>query len=111
MVTRRLKKSSINTKRTNKKSKKVRKLEVKKIMSDEKIKELEGELFTDRKFNHIIDENCDVFYREGGKKIILAISQSMRERCMHVAMMGTQQCFLVRQFILKSIMILLEPFI
>ena len=45
------------------------------------------------------------------EKIILAISQSMRERCMHVAMMGTQQCFLVRQFILKSIMILLEPFI
>ena len=56
----------------SKKSKKVRQLEVKKIMTDEEIKKREGDFFREKDFQEIINENCDVFYRDGKRKVILA---------------------------------------
>ena len=55
-----------------KKSKKIKKLEVKKILTDEEVKNLEGEMMKEKHFPHIITENCDVYYLENGKKITLA---------------------------------------
>lgn len=56
----------------NKLSKKVRQLEVNKIMTDEEIKKKEGFFFKDKDFQEILDQNCDVYFREGKKKVLLA---------------------------------------
>ena len=39
-------------------------------MTDEEIKKREGDFFRKR-FQEIINENCDVFYRDGKRKVIL----------------------------------------
>ena len=59
-------------KQHQKKSQKIRKLEVKKIMSDDKIKAREGDFFREKDFKYLIRENCDVYYLDGKRKIILA---------------------------------------
>ena len=56
----------------SKKSKKIRQLEVKKIMTDEEVKKREGEFFKEKDFQEIVDENCDVYFRDGKKKFVLA---------------------------------------
>lgn len=56
----------------NKKSKKIKKLEVKKILTDIQVKKLEGNMMLERHFPYVINEPCDVYYRENGKKITLA---------------------------------------
>ena len=58
--------------KSKKKSMKIKQLKVKKILTDNEVKELEGKLLTQKYFPHIIDENCDVYYLDKGKKITLA---------------------------------------
>lgn len=66
-------KSKIKKKKINKKTKKVKKLFVKKIMSDEEIREKESEYFDNKHFRHIIKSNVDVYYKNStGKEILLA---------------------------------------
>ena len=51
---------------------KVKKINVKKLMSDEEIKSLEGDFFGKKNFKTILSDSCDVFYKDGKKKILLA---------------------------------------
>ena len=55
-----------------KKSKKVRKIIAEKIMADDKIKKKEGDFFSQKHFTHIINENCDVYYLNNKKQVLLA---------------------------------------
>ena len=57
---------------SKKKTKKVKQLIVKKIMSDEKIKKKESEYFPQKHYQHIIKNNVDVYYLKDSKKILLA---------------------------------------
>ena len=64
-------KSKKNQTGKNKKSRKIKKLIVKKIMTDEEIKEKESEYF--EKYKHVIKSNVDVYYlNESGKEVLLA---------------------------------------
>ena len=55
---------------SKKKSKKIKKLYVKKLMSDEEIASKESQYFD--KFDKVIKSNIDVYYKENGKDILLA---------------------------------------
>ena len=65
----------VTHKKTNvsvKKTLKVKQLVVSKLMSDEDIKKKEGAFFKEKDFKNIINSNCDVYYLQGKKKVLLA---------------------------------------
>ena len=68
MVSKKLKK---NKTRTKKQKGKVKKLILHKKISDEKIKEKEGDYFSEKDFPYIIKEDTDVYGIDNGKKKLL----------------------------------------
>ena len=59
--------------RVRKKTKKIKVLVLKKLMSDEDIKKREGDFFKEKDFKFILKKSIDVYYEdETGKKILLA---------------------------------------
>ena len=61
-----------SVKKNMKKSKKIYKIKVEKLMTDKEIEAKEGNNFSKRNFKNIIDYNCDVYYYQGKKRVTLA---------------------------------------
>ena len=57
---------------SKKKTLKVTKLKLEKVMTDEKISQMEGDFFERKDFKHVITNNCDVYRKHGRKYILLA---------------------------------------
>ena len=51
--------------------KKIEKVIVEKILSDEDIEKREGDFFSRKDFKRIFKKNCDVYYLQDGKEILL----------------------------------------
>ena len=53
------------------KSKKIEKVIVEKLLSDEEIEKREGDFFSRKDFKRILKRDCDVYYLQNGKEILL----------------------------------------